>query len=204
MKTRQQIKETAKQSFYANYWLCVAVNIVFWMLLSSIAGITAGLGTLILAGPLTIGFNKFCLNLFSGSTATFDTVFNEGFSNFGRKLGGYLWMQLFTVLWSLLLFVPGIIKSLSYAMTPYILGDCPNVESKTALKLSMRMMNGHKWELFVFFLSFIGWNLLSGLTFGILSIFFVMPYRNNSLAGYYSELKSVSLQSGVVSAEELA
>ena len=99
--------------------------------------------------------------------------------------------------------MPGIIKSLSYALTPYILADCPKMAATDALKVSMRMMKGHKWELFVFGLSFIGWILLSALTFGLLQIFFVMPYMNAAFAGYYSERKIAALNEGVVTAEEL-
>ncbi|MDD3920912.1 MAG: DUF975 family protein [Eubacteriales bacterium] len=89
-------------------------------------------------------------------------------------------------------------------MTPYILADCPNVKAQDALKLSIRMMNGHKADLFVFTLSFLGWMLLSGLTGGILYIFYVGPYMNNAMAGYYAELKENAIMNGVVSVDELA
>ena len=103
----------------------------------------------------------------------------------------------------LLFFVPGIIKSLSYAMTPYLLDDCKNLPAKDALKVSMRMMKGHKWELFVFHLSFIGWHLLSVLTLGILTIFLVSPYQNTALAGYYEERKKSALEEGIITEAEL-
>ncbi len=206
MKPRAQIKDIAKSAFYGKYWPCVGVNVLVSVILMSASGASAGIGTLLLAGPLTIGLNAFCLALFRGDSAgaTLDALFSKGFSNYGRKLGGYLWMQLFIFLWSLLLIVPGIIKALSYAMTPYILTDCPNVPAQDALKISMRMMNGHKWELFVFGLSFLGWMLLDALTFGLLGVFFVNPYRSAAFAGYYDELKALSLSNGVITAEEIA
>ena len=202
MKTRQEIKLIAKKAFYDKYWYCVGVNAVVTAILMAAAG--TGVGAWVIAGPMTIGLGFFSLCLYRGMSADFNTLFDSGFTNFGRKLGGYLWMQLWIMLWSLLFIVPGIIKALSYAMTPYILGDCPNVKAQDALKLSMRMMNGHKWELFVLGLSFIGWTLLSGLTCGLLSVFYVGPYMNNTYAGYYSELKVACLNSGVIKAEEIA
>ena len=203
MKTRQEIKLQAKQAFYGNYWMSVGVNVVAMLLIGAASSIVPGIGGFILIGPMLIGLGFFSLSLYRGMQADFDVMFNKGFTNFGRNLGGYLFMQLFIFLWSLLLIVPGIIKSLSYALTPYILADCPNVSATDALKVSMRMMNGHKWELFVFGLSFIGWMLLSALTFGLLQIFFVTPYMNTALAGYYSERKIAALNECIVTAEEL-
>lgn len=202
MKTRQEIKLRAKQVFFEKYWLCVGVNAVV-MALIGVTGSTV-VGALILSGPLSVGLAMFSLNLYRGMDADFDTLFTGGFKDFGRNLGGMLWMQLFVFLWSLLFIVPGIIKSLSYAMTPYILADCPNVKAQDALKISMKMMDGHKWELFVFYLSYFGWMLLSGLTLGILSVFYVSPYMSNSIAGYYSELKVLALEKGIVTPEEMA
>jgi uncharacterized membrane protein len=67
----------------------------------------------------------------------------------------------------------------------------------------MRMTNGYKAELFVMHLSFIGWNLLGALTFGILTIVYVGPYMSITEAGYYAELRDRAIESGVIRAEEL-
>lgn len=203
MKSRQDIKALAKEAFLGNYWLCVGVNVVVIAVISAAASLTLGLGSLIIMGPMMIGLGFFSLCLYRGQSANFDSVFSNGFSNFGRKLGGFLWMELFVFLWSLLLVVPGIIKGFAYAMTPYILADCPEVKAQDALKISIRMMHGHKADLFVFCLSFLGWALLSGLTCGLLHIFYVGPYMNNALAGFYAEIKANALVNGVVSEEEL-
>ena len=112
-------------------------------------------------------------------------------------------MALFVFLWSLLFFIPGIIKSFSYAMTQYILADCPNVKARDALKLSMRIMNGHKADLFVFHLSFLGWAILGALTFGILNLFYVSPYMNSSLATFYLEVREDALRRGVITMGQL-
>lgn len=112
-------------------------------------------------------------------------------------------MALFTCLWSMLFAVPGVIKGISYSMTPFILAECPNVNAKEALKISMRMTNGYKMELFVMYLSFIGWMMLSVLTLHILLIVFVGPYMETTMAGYYIELRDKALADGIIQAEEL-
>lgn len=163
------------------------------------------LAALLLAGPLAVGLNYFhVMNILGRDEEVLvSTPFRAAFTNYPRKLGGSLWMELFVFLWSLLFIIPGIIKTFSYAMTPYILADCPNVKAKDALKLSMRIMKGHKWELFVFDLSFIGWYLLSILTVGILNVFFTDPYRYNSLATYYLEVREEALRTGAITMGQL-
>jgi len=98
--------------------------------------------------------------------------------------------------------VPAIIKSLSYFMTPYLLADCPDVTARQALKRSMQMMDGHKKELFVMVLSFIGWMLLSALTLGILYIVYVGPYMYTAYAGFYEELEVAAVEGAEIEIEE--
>lgn len=204
MKSRAEIKNYAKTLIHENYWTQVGVFVIFGLIISAAGAISFGLGTLILSGPLTVGFSWFFLQVYRNQNPDFGDMFNRGFNNFGRNVGGYLWMELFIFLWSLLFVIPGIIKSFSYALTPYILADCPNVKAQDALKLSMRMMNGRKMDLFVFALSFIGWALLSGLTFGLLMFFYVGPYMSTSMSGFYDEVKRISLETGIVTEAELS
>jgi uncharacterized membrane protein len=112
-------------------------------------------------------------------------------------------MGLFVFLWSLLLVIPGVIKAFSYCMTPYILADCPKVKARDALKISMDMMEGHKWEAFVLLLSFIGWIILSLLTFGLVAVFYTTPYMRSTMAVYYQQVREDALRRGVVTPEEL-
>lgn len=204
MKSRKEIKEIAKDAFYRQYWLCVGANVIVMALCSVLSGISLGVAAFILVPSLVIGLNFFSVAMYRGEPSSIEDIFREGFDNFGRKLGGYLWMELFIYLWSLLFVIPGIIKAISYALTPYILADCKNVRATDALKLSMRMMEGHKWEYFVLGLSFIGWTLLTYLTCGLLYVFYVGPYMNNTFAGYYAERKAAALAEGTVTQAQLA
>ena len=84
--------------------------------------------------------------------------------------------------------IPAFIKSLSYSMTPFILYDKKEMGTK-AIDLSMKMMKGHKMELFILYLTFIGWGILCIFTLGI-GYFWLVPYINASLAGFYEEVKA--------------
>ena len=97
-------------------------------------------------------------------------------------------ISVFTSLWSILLIIPGIIKSYSYSMAFYIMADNPSMKSMEALKESQKMMDGHKWELFILDLSFIWWNLLAAITFGVAYIY-VGPYYEATRTNFYNYLK---------------
>ena len=99
-----------------------------------------------------------------------------------------VYMILFIILWYLLLIVPGIIAAYSYSMTFYILADDPNISAIDALNKSKSMMDGHKMDLFLMSLSFIGWALLCILTLGI-GLLWLIPYMNVSIAKFYQDIK---------------
>ena len=111
------------------------------------------------------------------------------FNHFGNTLVAYLLVALYTFLWTLLLIIPGIIAAYSYSMTFYILADNPDLKGDDARKMSMEMMNGHKMDLFLLHLSYIGWIILCILTFGIL-YFWVLPWIINATAIFYDNLKA--------------
>lgn len=98
-------------------------------------------------------------------------------------------MDLFTLLWLLLFIIPGIIKSYQYKMIPYILADNPDIGWKEAFELSKKMTDGHKMDLFILDLSFIGWGILSAITCGIVGIFYVAPYKQQTMAEAYEALR---------------
>lgn len=94
----------------------------------------------------------------------------------------------FIMLWSLLFAIPGIIKFFSYSMSEYISLQNPEWDSRQCIDESRRIMNGHKFELFMVYLSFLGWMILSSFTFGILYFVFVGPYMHATIFNFYEEL----------------
>ncbi len=105
-------------------------------------------------------------------------------------------------LWYLLLIIPGIVKAYAYRMVPYILADNPNIGAKKAIKLSNKMTEGHKFDIFVLDLSFIGWYFLGALALGV-GILFVMPYENATNAELYLVLRKNALEYNYCSDEDL-
>lgn len=205
MKTRKEIKAFGLAAYRSAKWPAAMAALFVQMTLMAVN--MSGVGAILLAGPLAIGLNHFYIHLiYSQETPTTGDPFTQAISGYGRKLGGYWWQLLFQFLWMLIPvagIVVGIVKMYAYAMTPYILSDCTNVKAKDALKLSMRIMKGKKWKLFVFQLSFIGWTLLNVLTLGILGIFFVSPYMNSAMACWYLEAREDALRNGIITLEQL-
>lgn len=110
--------------------------------------------------------------------------------------------DIFTILWFLTI-IGGFIKMYEYAMIPYILGDNPKAKWKETFKLSKQMMKGNKWKLFVLDLSFIGWEILSLFTFGLLNIFYVNPYKVATNVELYEVLKKEVIENKYECYEEL-
>lgn len=153
-----------------------------------------GLVLFILALPLTWGYQTLFLGAVRGGEATAKDLF-EGYNKelFSRVLTTTLLYYVYVFLWSLLLLIPGCIKAYSYAMTPYILKDNPEMKNNAAIEESMRMMDGHKLELFLLDLSFIGWALLSLLTCCI-GFLWLTPYMNMARVNFYEDLKKSSVE----------
>jgi len=156
---------------------------------------------------LEVNLNGSMVKVYYGQQITSTEPYTDLKINFGRKLGGMLWMYLWIFLWALIgvftLHILTIIKALAYSMSPYILASNPNVTATEALKLSRRMTKGHKGKIFVMALSFIGWQLLNALTLGILGIFYVNPYMFTSFAGLFVELRNNAVVSGAINPAEL-
>lgn len=115
------------------------------------------------------------------------------FQQYGRIFACYIQVFIFTILWTLLLIVPGIIKGLSYSMSYFVLKDCPELSPAEAIKESMRLMNGHKADLFILQLSFIGWAILGSIT--VIGFIWVIPYMNTAVAAFYEQLKNEDTES---------
>lgn len=183
---RRELKTLARESLKDNWGIAIGAMLLY-MLVTYILGAT-GIGSFFL-GFIVAGYYAVNLNLIRTKTAKIEDLFS-GCKNFVTNFVAYLLMQVFIALWSLLFLIPGIVKSYSYAMTMYILNDHPEMSASEAITESRKMMNGHKAELFVLHLSFLGWGILSSFTFGIL-LLYVMPYMQATSAAFYEKLKEM-------------
>ena len=153
-----------------------------------IALVVAFLFQILIINPLTVGCYFFFARNCKEKTKLGSLA--EGFEcGYGHVVKGMFLKDLFLFFWTLLLIIPGIIKTYSYRLVPYILADQPELRATEAITLSRRMMKGNKWRAFVLDLSFILWYLLSILTLGILHFFFVRPYVQCTNAELYQALK---------------
>lgn len=198
MKTRAQIKLEAKSAFQAQYGMSIVIGLLLMAI--TFALVWVPFAPIVLIPVLSVGALAAYLAISRRQTASVGQLFTP-FNQFGRNLGGYWWMFLWQWLWSLLI-IPGIIKTYAYSMTLYILADCPGCGARKALRLSIALTEGHKWEIFVFQLSFLGWFLLGALTFGILDILYVLPYYETAMANLFQELKADALRREVVAVED--
>jgi len=128
------------------------------------------------------------------------------FSSFGPQYMNIVktmfFKGLYIFLWSLLLVIPGIVKSYEYFAVEYILAENPGIDPKRALELSRRMTDGRKWDIFVLNLSFLGWFILCMFTAGA-GFLFLAPYLQATYAELYSALRDRALETGIASPEEL-
>ncbi len=138
--------------------------------------------------PLAWGFAVFFLNLIRNQDISFGRLF-DGYKDFGRVFLTGLLFTICEAIGFVLLIVPGIIVALMFSQAYYILKDDPQVGATDALKRSMEMMQGHKMELFMLWLSFLGWAILAVLTCGF-GMLFLYPYMCTTLAHYYEDLKA--------------
>ena len=154
-----------------------------------------GLAQFIIGGVIELGYAKYLLNQYDHKELQFDQLFSE-FHRFGQGFAQHFLRSLYTFLWSLLFIIPGIVKSYSYAMTPYLMIDNPDMTASEAINASKEMMDGHKADLFWLDLTFIGWDILANFTFGLghtslrlgIGHLLLNPYKNAARAAFYRDL----------------
>ena len=177
----------ARASLQGQWGNAVAACLIYMAL--SIAVSFIPFGTLLLyliLGPLYLGLSLMFLSIIR-TRGEVGQLFS-GFQQYGRATGAYLLVVLFTLLWFLLLIIPGIIMSYAYMMTFFVLADDPQVGAREAIRRSKEMMRGNKWKLFCLYCRFIGWSLLAMLTCGI-GFLWLMPYMQAAAAHFYEDVK---------------
>lgn len=214
MKTNQEYKNAALAALKGNWAQAVVTSIVLMALIYLFSGPYLyvdfmGLNQMMISSPKFVwvalglfyfGFIFIYMPMFVGYANATLALYNEGdnrlLSNtvsgtlrpYFRNVWGMLLTGFFVFLWTLLLFIPGVIKSLAYSMVPYILNDYPELSASQAINLSKKMMKGHKFDLFCLLLSFIGWSILNIFTLGIGTLW-LYPYAYTSMAAFYQDVK---------------
>lgn len=150
------------------------------------AAIVVGIAWFILGSIISIGYTKFNLLLVEKRPASFDSLFAY-FDYWKTMIAASFLQTLYILLWTLLLIIPGIVAGYSYAMTPYILAENPDLTASEAIRRSKEMMEGNRMDLFILELTFIGWELLCILTLGIGNLW-LGPYKAAAMAAFYKEL----------------
>ena len=185
------IRAQARALLSGKWTMLVIIWLVYSVVLNIASLIIPGLGsiiTLLILGPLSLGLSLILLRVVRNQDVSVEMLF-EGFSDYSRSLVTGLLVALYVFLWSLLLIIPGIIAALAYSMSFFILADDPHISAQEAINQSKRMMEGHKMDLFMLQLSFLGWWILCIFTFGI-GFLWLAPYISTSTAVFYQSLKA--------------
>lgn len=196
--TRAELKAWAKEHAKKYRWEIFGASLIVGLLSGISGNITSGkndgfsftlsFGIDILAFIISVGFTTFMVNIINDKKHDFSMLFKKFDKTIGQTIVAYLLQVLWTFLYALLLIIPGIIKAIGYSLVPYILADDPDMSASEVLKLSEKMMMGHKSDYFVLGLSFIGWHLLAIFTLGILEIW-IIPYQQVAYTKFLYDIK---------------
>ena len=182
--TRTELKNEAKEQIKGKIGILFLIFLIIAIIGvgSSFVPIVGWFATIIIMPAFNISLCMIFLNLAKREDISVGDVF-KGFNITGKAV------------W--LLIIPGIIKTFSYSMAPFILADNPNLTSSEALSESIRIMDGHKFDLFVLQLSFFLWYILGAITFGIAYVY-VVPYYEATMVNFYNEIKDKKIEAEVI------
>ena len=192
---RAELKAKAKEQIKGKIGILLVISLVI-AALSALVTLVVGLipyvgkviAPLVVAPAFSLSLVRVMLGITAGTEPKVGDAFC-GFDDYWSALKLHLLSGLYIFLWSLLLVIPGIIKTYAYSMSVYILAENKGKSARECIKESVAMTMGYKVDLFVLGLSFIGWGLLSCITFGI-ALIWVMPYMQATYANAYNLLKS--------------
>ncbi len=188
---RAELKSRARTQLgggiFANAWL---MSVVLMLIVSAISYFANAI-TLLLAGFIGVATMAFFKNVVRNSTGDLNTAFSSLKQDIGGTLLLGILQTVFVALWSLLFVIPGIVKTYAYSMAYYLKDEHPEWDWRQCLSESQRLMNGHKMELFILDLSFIGWYIVGSLALGAGTLW-VSAYHNTTRVNYFEDLTSVA------------
>ena len=214
--TRKELKDNAKQSLRGNWGWAIIVFLITAIIVGIFTGaghwldetyinydgtnifyqFASPIGSILLWIGSFIGLSRNIAFLELRDDQKEEKPYMAAFSvftenRFGPELINFVLVSIFTFLWTWLLIIPGIIKAYSYSMTPYIVKDMvasgKQVSATDGINASKELMKGHKMDLFIFDLSFLGWNILAAITCG-LGYLWVTPYYQTAKANFYRHI----------------
>ena len=209
MKTRAELKAMAKQQIKGNIGMLFVVTLIIGAvsaIAGAVAGVVPGVGlavSVVVTPALSLSLVRVYLALVNAGKKPEAKDAFTGFDDFWTAFKTTFLVGLYTFLWSLLFVIPGIIKAFSYSQAMYIVAENKGIGAREAIRQSQAMMDGHKAELFVLGLSFIGWGLLVTVTLGIAAIW-VVPYMQATMVNFYNNLKPAEVEGVVEAAIESA
>ena len=188
---RAELKAMAKAQIKGKIGILFLITLIV-AIIPSLLGmipVVGSIATLLIAPALTLSLIRVYLNVIKDVKPSAGDAFS-GCDDFWAAFKVQFLVGLYTFLWSLLFYIPGIVKGISYSMSMYVLAENKGMSARECIKRSQEMTNGHKMELFVLSLSFIGWAFLGVFTFGLLYIW-LMPYMQATFANAYNVLRGV-------------
>lgn len=191
----------SNNSRYDPYFVSPAIIaiIALFALGASVVGICL---RIFLGFPLEVGGRRFFVQSaqYYDNRQCFRFAFRSG--NYSKIVITMLLKAIYNFLWFLLLIIPGIVKYYAYSMVPFILADNPGIGHNKAIELSKQMTYGHKFDMFVLDLSFLGWYILGLMAF-VIGTLFVLPYHDATKAELYLVLRQNALEQGMCEYEDL-
>ncbi len=187
--TCKELRENAWKALEKSggYWYAVLMGVIISIIAAAASGASFGVLAL-LALPMSFAFSVAILQLDrEGKVPQIESLFTIYRDNFQKSFLVLFLINLFVMLWTLLFIIPGVIMAYAYSMSVYIANDNPELTSMEAIQKSKELMKGHKWDLFVLDLSFIGWILLACITFGA-GLILLKPYVETAHAEFYRNL----------------
>lgn len=213
MINRQQIKTEAKNHLKGNWKYPIFISLVV-LILSSLFNFKSSMTYVtgiqlnqtdqifswiwyVFSFIISVAASYFYLSFIREREKTNFQTFLDGFDLFFKAILTFLMLVLRIFAWSLLLIIPGIIKAFAYSQVGYIIADFPGIKVNDAFKMSSLITNGYKLDIFVFYLSFLGWLLISIVTFGIASIW-ISPYIDTASTKLYLRLKETAIEAKLI------
>ena len=196
---RIMAKAALGDAVFGKVWPMAAVCILIYSLISSLVSsipIVGAVAMIVLMGAMMTGLYSVLLSLNRGAT---EVNIGGMFGYFdGPSIGLGALQYLYLFLWTLLFFIPGFVKSYSYAMAYFVHIDHPELTANQCITESRRLMDGNKWRLFCLDISFIGWAIVGALVCGIGTLW-VNAWMYEARAVFYDDL--IARDSGTVMIE---